>query len=126
MVQIWHPTSVETCMWGKRLATMLATYISKGVTPEVNLRECISRMPLPSMNKVAYFGFETQSKHHQGYQWPQKWTCVQQFFLKNSLPEMSGRRLTMAMKLKNIIFIPQTIFCQRMLFRENKLSKSFF
>ena len=49
-VQIWHPTSAETRLWGKRLAAMLAIYTGKGVTPEVNLRECIPNMP-PSAKK---------------------------------------------------------------------------
>ena len=46
---------------------MLATKKSAGVTPEVNLRECISHiyMPLPSTNKATDFGFETQRRHHQ-------------------------------------------------------------
>ena len=57
MVQI----SAETCMWGKQPAAMLAIYTSRGVTPEVNLRECISVMPPQSSNKAAHSGFETQS-----------------------------------------------------------------
>ena len=65
MVQIWHPTSAETCMWEKRLASMLAIYTGRGVTPEVNLRECISCMPLQSSNKASHSGFETQRKCHQ-------------------------------------------------------------
>ena len=52
-------------MWGKRLAAMLAINTSKGVTPEVNLRECISCIPLPSMNETAHSGFETQRRCHQ-------------------------------------------------------------
>ena len=36
-----------------------------GVTPEVNLKECVTCMPLPSMNKAAHSGFETQRRHHQ-------------------------------------------------------------
>ena len=31
---------------------MLAIYTSRGVTPESNLRECISRMPLQSSNEA--------------------------------------------------------------------------
>ena len=46
-------------------AAMLATKRLAGVTPEVNLREHVTYMPLPSMNKAAYFGFETQGRHHQ-------------------------------------------------------------
>ena len=70
--------STETCMWGKRLAAMLAIYTGRGVAPEVNLREHISCTPPPSANKAAHSGFETQRRHHQGYQWPQI-----SFFFKN-------------------------------------------
>ena len=35
------------------------------VTPEVNLRECITHMPLSSTNNAAHSGFETQRRHHQ-------------------------------------------------------------
>ena len=87
MVQIRHPTSAETCTWGKRLAAMLAIYTSRGVVPEVNLRECISRMPLQSSNKaeatlVLKPREDVTRSLKQGYQWPQKWTCVQQKFKK--------------------------------------------
>ena len=37
VVQIQHPTSAETHMWGKRLAAMLAIYTGKGVTPEMKV-----------------------------------------------------------------------------------------
>ena len=47
-----HPTSAETRMWGRQLAAMLALYTSKGVAPEVNLREHISCMPPHSSNKA--------------------------------------------------------------------------
>ena len=67
---------------------MLALYTGKGVTPEVNLRERISHMPPHSLNKAEPTlalkprGDVTRSPK-QGYQWPHKWTCVQQnFFLK--------------------------------------------
>ena len=82
-------------MWGKRLAAMLAIYTGRGVAPEVNLRERISHMPLQSSNKAEPTlalkprGDITRSPK-QGYQWPQKWTCVQQkfkkFFLKKIEP----------------------------------------
>ena len=78
----------ETRMWGRRLAAMLAVYTSRGVAPEVNLRERISCMPPQSLNKAEPTlalkprGDVTRSPK-QGYQWPHKWTCVQQnFFLK--------------------------------------------
>ena len=83
MVQIRHPTSAETRMWGKRLAAMLAICTRRGVTPEVNLRECLSHTPLQRSNKAEPTlalkprGDITRSPK-QGYQWPQKWTCVQQ------------------------------------------------
>ena len=60
-----HPTSAETHMWGKWLAAMLAIYTGRGVSPEVNLRDRISHMPLQSLNKAAHSGFETQRRHHQ-------------------------------------------------------------
>ena len=65
MVQIRHPTSAEARMWGKRLAAMLAIYTGRGVAPEVKLGEHISRTTLPSVNKAAHAGFETQMRHHQ-------------------------------------------------------------
>ena len=77
MVQIRHPTSAETRMWGKQLAAMLAIYTGRGVAPEVNLRECISHMPPQSSNKAEPTlalkprGDITRSPK-QGYQWPQK------------------------------------------------------
>ena len=41
------------------MAAMLVTKRSAGVAPEVNLRECVMCMPLPSANKAAHSGFET-------------------------------------------------------------------
>ena len=46
-------------------AVMLAAKRSEGVAPEVNLREGATHTPLPSMNKAAHSGFETQSRCHQ-------------------------------------------------------------
>ena len=42
-----HPISAETCILGRQLAAMLALYTGKGVAPEVNLREHISRVSPP-------------------------------------------------------------------------------
>ena len=40
---------------------MLGIYISKGVIPEVNLKECISHTPPPkSVNKATNFGLGTE------------------------------------------------------------------
>ena len=55
-------------------AAMLAAKRSAGVTPEVNLREHVTCMPLPSVNKAAHFGFEARwdvtRSPKQAYQWP--------------------------------------------------------
>ena len=87
MVQIRHPTSAETRMWGKRPTAMLAIYTGRGVAPEVDLREHISRTPLQNSNKAEPTlalkprGNITRSPK-QGYQWSQKWTCVPKNVLK--------------------------------------------
>ena len=47
------------------LAAMLAAKRSAGVTPEVNLRECVTHAPLLSMNKATHSGFETHNKHQK-------------------------------------------------------------
>ena len=44
------------------LAAKLAAKRSAGVTPQVNLRECVTHTPPPNMNKAAHSGFETQRK----------------------------------------------------------------
>ena len=56
---------------------MLAAKKTAGVAPEVNLRECTSHTPLPSVNKAEPTvalkprGDVTRSPK-QGYQWPHK------------------------------------------------------
>ena len=89
-------------MWGKWPAAMLAIYNSRGVTPEVNLSEHISHTPPWSLNKAEPTlalkprGDITRSPK-QGYQWPQKWTCVQQNFKKTRMYSSrmhTGRTLT--------------------------------
>ena len=45
---------------------------SAGVAPEVNLGEHTSRMPLPSANKAAHSGFETQRRGYQIDMYPPK------------------------------------------------------
>ena len=47
------------------LAAMLAANRLAGVAPEMNLRECVTHMPLPRVNKATHSGFETQRRHHQ-------------------------------------------------------------
>ena len=46
-------------------ASMLAVKRLASVTPEVNLREYVAYMPLPSANQAAYSGFDTQRRCHQ-------------------------------------------------------------
>ena len=40
------------------LAAMLAAKRSTGIAPEVNPREHVTHMPLPSVNKASHSGFE--------------------------------------------------------------------
>ena len=47
------------------LAAMLASKRLAGVTPEVNLTEHVTCMPLPSANNADHSGFETQRRCHQ-------------------------------------------------------------
>ena len=73
-------------MW-KPFPAMLAMTRSAGVALEMNLREHISCMPLPSANKAAHSGLETQKRHHQKSKTgvsvaPQKDLCPPNFFFK--------------------------------------------
>ena len=53
------------------LAAILAAKKSAGITPEVNLIECVLCMPLPNMNKAILPGFESQRRcPKKRYQWP--------------------------------------------------------
>ena len=55
---------LPSCMTQAR-GTMWETHKgSAGVAPEVNLRECVTGMPLPSSDKAANSGFETQRRRH--------------------------------------------------------------
>ena len=47
------------------LAAMLPTKRLVGVTPDMNLSECVKCMPSSSVNKAAHPGFETQRRCHQ-------------------------------------------------------------
>ena len=58
--QLINPTSAEHACGGQQPAAMLTVNRSAGVTPEVNLRQCVTCMRLPSANKVAHSGFEIQ------------------------------------------------------------------
>ena len=75
------------------LAAILATNWSAGLALELNLREQVARMSLPSVNKVVHSGFETQRRHHQkcktGYKWPHKKDlCPPKVFFKKVLPTL--------------------------------------
>ena len=62
---------------------MLAAKSLAIVTPEANLRECISCMSLPSANKAAHSGFETSPEvQNRGISGPTKRTSVLHFLLK--------------------------------------------
>ena len=74
-VQFWHP-SAEILMWGRWLATLLA---------KINRQRCHTRGELQRMY-ITYASTKVVLKSRgdvsrnlkQGYQWPHKWTCVQQ------------------------------------------------
>ena len=51
----------------------------------VSLRECISHIPLPSANKTANFGFETQRRHYRGISGPTKGLMSSNFFFKKTI-----------------------------------------
>ena len=59
------PTNASQVHGRDSSPAMLAAKRSAGVTPEVNIRECVIHMPPPSMNKAAHSGFETQRRGHQ-------------------------------------------------------------
>ena len=74
---------------------MLATKRTAGVIPKVNLRECVRLMPLPSANKAAHSGFETQRRYHQKFKTgvslaPQKGPMSSKFFLKRKTVGLIG------------------------------------
>ena len=46
-------------------AAMLTTRRSAGVTPDMNLIDCVTHTPPPNANKAAHSGFETQRRCHQ-------------------------------------------------------------
>ena len=66
------------------LAAMLATKRSAGVTPEVNLRECVTCMPAPSALRLPTLALKPRTvvtnSPKQGHQWPHKRTYVLQIF----------------------------------------------
>ena len=69
-------------------SVMLGTKRSAGVAPEVNLREHVTHIPLPSVNKAAHCGFESQEMspevQNRGISGPTKRTYIlQKIFLKN-------------------------------------------
>ena len=64
-------------------AAILTTKRLAGVTPEVNLMECVTCTPLPSVNKAAHSAFETQQEmspkvQNRGMSGPTKRTYVLQ------------------------------------------------
>ena len=72
---------------GNGSAAMLVAKRSAGVTPEVNLKEHKLHLPLPSANKAAHSGSETQRRHHQESKTgvsvtPQKGLMFSNFFFR--------------------------------------------
>ena len=59
------PMPAAMCVEEIGLAVMIGTKRSEDVTPEVNLREHVIRMPLPNVIKASQPGFETQKKRYQ-------------------------------------------------------------
>ena len=64
---------------------MLGANRSAGAAPEANLKECVTQMPPPSVNKTAHSGLEIQRRRYQKSKTGvsvalQKWTCVHQNF----------------------------------------------
>ena len=68
-VRQWHdsplPVLVLKYVDENGSAAMLVTKTSAGVVLKRNTRECTSRMPPPSVNKTAHFGFETKRRCYQ-------------------------------------------------------------
>ena len=67
---------------------------------EVNLRECTSHMSLPSANKAAHSGFETQRRRHQKSETvvsvaPKMDMCPTKFLKKKSLTNVKISLLEM-------------------------------
>ena len=88
-------------------AAMLAAKRLAGVTPEVNFRDHVTCMPLGSVNKAAYSGFETQRRRHQspkhGYQWPhRKNLCPPKIFRKKFFVKTTSL-------LRSKSFVPMTV-----------------
>ena len=65
--QLINPTSAEHACGEEQLAAMLTVNRSAGVTPQVNLREHVTCMPLPSRKKAGHSGFETQIRYHHKF-----------------------------------------------------------
>ena len=63
----------------------LAMMLLASLVPEVDLRECVTHTPPPSMNKAVHSGFEMQKRHHQKSKTgvsvtPRKDLCSPKFF----------------------------------------------
>ena len=99
------------------LAAMLAAKRLAGVTPEVNLKDHVTCMPLASVSKAAQSGFETQRRHHQspkqGYQWPhRKDLCPPKFFRKKFFVKTTSllrSKSFVPITVKNRYYVPSLI-----------------
>ena len=66
MASLFQAPSMPACSYVEQngAAAMLATKRSASVTPEVNLMEHVTHMPLPTANKAAHSGFENHRTHY--------------------------------------------------------------
>ena len=64
------------------LAAMLSTESSAGVAPEVNLRECVTCMPLPNVNRAVYREEITKVQNRVSFGCNKKTYVLQIFVLK--------------------------------------------
>ena len=63
-VLVLSPTNAWLQVCGRDWLSCHANRLA-GITPEVNLRKCVTCISLPSANKAAHSGFETHRRHHQ-------------------------------------------------------------
>ena len=84
---VLSPANASQVCGRDRSAAMLAAKRSAGVAPEMNLRECVTHMLLPSLNKAAPLALKPRGdvtrSPKQGYQWSHKKdSCPPKIFKK--------------------------------------------
>ena len=76
---------IETDQPSRHSSVVGAAKRSAGVTPEVNIGECVTCTPLKSVNKAAHSGFESQKTRQEksktrGISGPQKGLMTSKYF----------------------------------------------